>query len=85
MDYNEFIALNRGLRGTPKDKIPAPASVSGRMLAQSTGGTALRLHSCRALSSAPHHQSDIEKETFRGPPVDKPHTRLLAEISGLIF
>jgi len=47
------------------------------MLSQSTGGQALRLHSCRALSSQPQPYFTSEKIVIQTSPVDKPHTRLL--------
>ena len=46
---SEFIALDRGLRG--KLLTRCRQRVRKRMHPQSTGNWALRLHSCRALSS----------------------------------
>jgi hypothetical protein len=43
--------------------------MSGRMLPQSTGGTALRLHSCRALSSGPHNHLTSKKKLFEALPL----------------
>jgi hypothetical protein len=48
------------------------------MLSQSTGGQALRLHSCRALSSQPQPYFTSKKIVIQTSPVDKPHTRPLA-------
>lgn len=52
---NEFIALSRGLResiaGLERKKSPGRRLCRERMHPQSTDGSALRLHSCRALSS----------------------------------
>ena len=51
---DEFIALGRGLRRHPKKKLPICKKQTGSwMHRQSTDDWALRLHSCRALSSQP--------------------------------
>src|SRR5258708_30100944 len=41
---------------------------------QSTDDWALRLHSCRALSSQPQNYYKTRNQIFKSP-VDKPHTR----------
>ena len=80
MDCAEFNALNRGLRSIPEKKSPAPEGMPGWMHPQSTDGRALRLHSCRALSSQPQEPGYMKKANFGTVPVDKPHTCLFVAI-----
>ena len=43
--------------------------MSGRMHPHSTGSQALGLHSCRALSSGPHHHLTPKKKSFENVPL----------------
>jgi hypothetical protein len=74
MDYNEFIALNRGLHSIPEKKNPGTqidvgmdaSAFHGRHSAQ----VALLQSPILRAAQSPY----IGTENFRGPPVDKPHT-----------
>jgi hypothetical protein len=63
MDYNEFIALDHGLRS--KLLARPERERQERMHPQSTDGGALRLHSCRALSSQPQDQLKTKMKTLK--------------------
>ena len=84
MDYNEFIALNRGLRGIPAKKNPGTRFGVGTDACAIHGryGAQVALLQSPILRTAPSPY--IEKETFRGPPVDKPHTRSSAVKNGCL-
>src|SRR5258706_13053698 len=78
MDYNEFSALTRGLRSIPESKTPGPkigagtdaSAIHGRLSAQ----VALLQSPILSAAKSPY----TKRKSFRGLPVDKPHTRPLA-------
>jgi hypothetical protein len=75
MDYDEFIALNRGLRSIPEKKNPGTQIDVGMDASAFHGqhGAQVALLQSPILRAA--RSPYIGTENFRGPPVDKPHTR----------
>src|SRR5579864_2870968 len=75
MDYDEFIALSRGLRSIPENKNPGTWIGVGTDASAFHGrpGARVALLQSPILRAAP--LSYIGKEIFRECPVDKPHTR----------
>ena len=75
MDYDEFIALNRGLRSIPEKKNPGTQIDVGMDASAFHGqhGAQVALLQSPILRAA--QSTYIGTENFREPPVDKPHTR----------
>src|SRR5579871_1022386 len=75
MDYREFIALNRGLRSILEKKNPGTQIDVGMDASAFHGqhGAQVALLQSPILRAAQSFY--IGTENFRGPPVDKPHTR----------
>src|SRR5207244_8292557 len=65
----EFIAFSHGLPLASQHSLGARESPAPRAEAhwQSTGSEALRLHSCRALSSSRHGRANQKQSDFENP------------------
>ena len=75
MDYDEFNALNRGLRCIPERQNPGSENGAGTDACAIHGRPGAQVALLQSPILPVADEAYTNSKTFRGLPVDKPHTR----------